>query len=108
MSPVVPPRGVAPRRSMWSSAMMPFSMSATRVSAMSQEMTRMFLAIRSGAFPPGAGCLQATRGAHRGHRLGDADGTNVETRRVDDDHPRRAHASRNRATDCLGRRRDTL
>ena len=83
--------------------MMPFSMSATRVSAMSQEMTRMFLAIRSRAFPPEPTARHpATRGARRGHRLGGTDGHDGATRRIDDGHPMKARASRNRATDASG------
>ena len=64
--------GWAPRRSMWSSAMMPFSMRATRVSAISQEITRIFLAMLWRAFPPessqDAACRrkqQRARGAAR-------------------------------------------
>src|SRR5260370_7817476 len=82
MSPTVPPRGCAPLRSMCSSAIMPLSMRATRVSAMSQEITRIFLAILGRAFPPeGADRLQTSHTRKR-RRSG---GTGV--RRESDDHP---------------------
>src|SRR5215472_7597808 len=51
-SPTLPLLGL-PRRSMWSSAMMPLSMRATRVSPMSTLITRIFLAIPgTKTFPP--------------------------------------------------------
>src|SRR5260370_18848589 len=93
MSPTVPPRGCAPLRSMCSSAIMPLSMRATRVSAMSQEITRIFLAILGRAFPPeGADRLQTSHTRKR-RRSGGTGG-----RRESDRHPPLVCASRNEST----------
>src|SRR5580692_3599253 len=74
------PASVFPERSMWSSAMIPFSMSATRVSLTSTLMTSKFLAMTGQSFPLGArslgepDCAEPHQGTPYGIRVDPEDG----------------------------------